>query len=679
MQNNLQSKFYVPLLEGKSGKLYLKNSALGFYYAGIPGGVSSANPATFLSSGVLAISSYSQSTYQGRLALQQNPSNSSDKRFELQYNGAAWDANMADDFSMNLVCRDVAFSTGGSQYDLYNYSPGPPIGVVDVYYDRRGGSGYDFYVRAKAIPTPISFSPSSIPADGQPHIITVTLKTRLHSSQSPTMQFALVDSGAPTVTLGSPVPIRNSAGQITGYTISVTANNQPSASGHWRLSASENIEYLKNDTIVTETVTYYTNYTFSNALTVQQATVAEPLKVYGASFSAGAGVDAYWGKLESGTGGRFAGGLFATVKVSSGAPLGSEFIEVWAKPTSGGSREVVLGYYGPPVGSGWSQGSAGLGCSTGDFVDGETLSQGGSTLYTRAYHFSFDTSDKMDSAGSWDFGYSVWKNNKVEPAIESAMFTGSRCNGNLTNNYGAYNVQLWAGQTVPGEWTGGWSTSTTPAFAGVVTCFLSENWNAYETGSGSTSPFFDEIKYRIDGGSWVSLSPSALSTSMLASAFSGGGGTSGGGGGGGGCVPAGTPVLTEKGWKAVETVKIGDMLVGFDDVTLRPIITEVTNFFTYEKRQLMTVVTENGAIVCSTDHRLAVNGEKFEYPSSVDLVVGSEIMRITNDGKTLVPTKVVELVVSDNYEDVYHFTLEKGHVYVAGGFAAHNFMKSRTV
>lgn len=157
---------------------------------------------------------------------------------------------------------------------------------------------------------------------------------------------------------------------------------------------------------------------------------------------------------------------------------------------------------------------------------------------------------------------------------------------------------------------------------------------------------------------------------------SGGGG---GGGGGGGCVPAGTPFLTPDGYVPVEFLKVGDQAIGFDEHTLEPVVATVTATFKYEDRQLYTIVTDKASLVCSHDHRLTkvVEGEDPAYPSARDLATGDSILWHNMESNTLEAVKVLEVKPMEEYVDVYHLTMDKGHVYVAGSFPAHNMIKQQ--
>jgi hypothetical protein len=50
---------------------------------------------------------------------------------------------------------------------------------------------------------------------------------------------------------------------------------------------------------------------------------------------------------------------------------------------------------------------------------------------------------------------------------------------------------------------------------------------------------------------------------------------------------------------------------------------------------------------------------------------GNTTLWLAADG-SIQPELVVECRNTDNFDEVYHINLDKGHVFVAGGLAAHN-------
>jgi hypothetical protein len=158
------------------------------------------------------------------------------------------------------------------------------------------------------------------------------------------------------------------------------------------------------------------------------------------------------------------------------------------------------------------------------------------------------------------------------------------------------------------------------------------------------------------------------------------GGGGGGGGGGTGCVPAGTLFELADGSIPVELVAVGMLARGYDDANLEPVIAEITKVYVYEDRTLMRITTTMGSLVCSCDHRpyrRHADGEVNEhgnYPPASQLVPG-DITRWEAAPGDVHDVEVVSVEFLEERATVYHVTMDRGHVYVAGGMPAHNIIK----
>ena len=243
---------YIPLLEGYSGHVYLTNStaAAGISYA--TGGDQAATQPLALQNNVIGFSK-ALGSGQGRLQIAYD---SVSDTTQLQYIGRSptspntWDAAMADNFPVSISLTDIAYINAANQYDLYTFVP-PASGANGA---GAGGSQFTFDVWALCQPQIASISPTSITADGSAHIITISLARRLHSSQSPTISPSITGSG---VTLGTPTPITNANGQLTGWSMTATAlAAQPTSTQSITFALTENATYLSGDSIITNALTY---------------------------------------------------------------------------------------------------------------------------------------------------------------------------------------------------------------------------------------------------------------------------------------------------------------------------------------------------------------------------------------------------------------------------------------
>lgn len=144
-----------------------------------------------------------------------------------------------------------------------------------------------------------------------------------------------------------------------------------------------------------------------------------------------------------------------------------------------------------------------------------------------------------------------------------------------------------------------------------------------------------------------------------------------------GCVPAGTMVQTVDGEAAVENLRIGQLVLGYDDNTFESIVARIQNLYIYRDRQLAVVKTEHGELKCSRDHRLyrkesrKTRGADPHWPPVEELMPGDRTLWEARPG-VLEETVVLSVDLLDETAAVYHMSLNEGHVYSAGGFPAHN-------
>ena len=154
------------------------------------------------------------------------------------------------------------------------------------------------------------------------------------------------------------------------------------------------------------------------------------------------------------------------------------------------------------------------------------------------------------------------------------------------------------------------------------------------------------------------------------SGLSGGGSGGGGGGGGGiGCVPAGTPLLmADRSWLPIEQAGIGMEVAAWDDQTLQPVRARIARTFVFEDRALWRIVTTDGELVCSHDHRI-LQGDS--WVPARESVVGTPTLWRLATGQ-LVYSTILEAAPTGDTATVYHVGLDHGHVYCAGDILAHN-------
>lgn len=454
---------YVPLLEGVNGKLYLSNTT--DYTLAFPVGLQT--PQQALTQNVVTLTG--DAAIQGHLSLAHNATTA---RYELNYNAAQWDPNLSDAFQVNVTLHDVAES-GGGQLDVYPYATlTSRDGLIS---NPCGGSVFSFYVWPLVVPEVAAISPSTIPADGAPHTLTISLKRRLHSTQNPTVTFASTGS-ANWSFASSVIPVRNSAGQITAYTVTATAATGQSTSVNTiTMTAHETLQYLNGDYLASVPTTY------ASAVTIGQVKVgnATALNVTQRLLQAGSGTFNLWGQF-SATQSYFMGGLLAIINVTSSISTGFGKVEIVAKPTGSNNRQILA-----IVASGTDIGN--------------TLDASGNTVYQRLYNSNFDTTS-LSSYNQWDLGYIVYD------ATGSAVVTdwwGSFWNGNLTSDLASFNVYAVMGTTTY-KWNSHTGWDSTPTFKGLAEFYISENWNTFNV-VGSELNTWDTLTWAIGSGSVTSV------------------------------------------------------------------------------------------------------------------------------------------------------------------------------
>ena len=486
---------YIPLLEGYSGYVYLTNSTTvaGIVYA--TGANQSATQPLALQNNVIGFSK-ALGSGQGRLQIAYD---SVSDTTQLQYIGGSpttpftWDPAMADNFPVSIALTDIAYINSSNQYDLYTFIP-PASGANGP---GSGGSQFTFDVWALCQPQVASISPTSIIADGTTRIITVSLVRRLHSSQSPTFSPSITGSG---VTLGTPIPITNANGQITGWSMTATAiAAQPSSSQIITFAITENATYLSGDTIVTQALTYPSS-TQTLAI-VSEVSSAIPIATTAATLVGGSGTDATHGVVTA-TSGVIAGGLTAQITLTSGtlSDLTPAPVNIVAMPYN-----FVTGtsYSSPKLQS----------------INNRTLVMamvkvGAPTIvinaqldnvYQQQYYANFDTSALLlDPSGNaypeWAIGYSA-----TGPTVPFTNWFGSSyINGNLTGSTTAYTIYaLVSGDEYfysSGEW---FDAEGNPAihlyFSGTVQFYISPNWNPKNVVNVAPE-VVSLIQYKIDSG-----------------------------------------------------------------------------------------------------------------------------------------------------------------------------------
>lgn len=134
-------------------------------------------------------------------------------------------------------------------------------------------------------------------------------------------------------------------------------------------------------------------------------------------------------------------------------------------------------------------------------------------------------------------------------------------------------------------------------------------------------------------------------------------------GGGAGCFLAGTPILMGDGsFKAIEEVKVGDLVMAFDEKKSQMKPDKVKELLFHPKEEGYLII--NGHLKVTPVHRVLSKGRWVEIGS---LKVGDTLTNTQGEDAPIESIKVVNGPV-----DVYNFEVNPYHTYVAGGFIVHN-------
>lgn len=130
-----------------------------------------------------------------------------------------------------------------------------------------------------------------------------------------------------------------------------------------------------------------------------------------------------------------------------------------------------------------------------------------------------------------------------------------------------------------------------------------------------------------------------------------------------GCFLAGTPITMADGsQKPIEEMKVGDMVLAYDEATKQMKPDKVTEIFKHDQEDTFLIV--NGHIKVTPIHRVLSKGNWVEIGK---LKVGDTL---TNTKGEDVAIQTIEVV--NNKVNIYNFEVNPYHTYVADGVIVHN-------
>ena len=190
-------------------------------------------------------------------------------------NGYSWPAgNSQSSFPLQVLYSDISwYDAGSNTADLF-----VPVGdgsgsSTEVF---SGGSGISIEVKPLIWPAVNTQSSISFPADNQPHTVYVTLARPLHVLQNPTVSITKPGS----IAISPITATKDATNHITGWTFTATASS--AVSGNLSISLTEpSLQYLKNGIIVTEAVTYVSDFVIGTISTTQSAPTVWNISSFG--------------------------------------------------------------------------------------------------------------------------------------------------------------------------------------------------------------------------------------------------------------------------------------------------------------------------------------------------------------------------------------------------------------
>ena len=128
------------------------------------------------------------------------------------------------------------------------------------------------------------------------------------------------------------------------------------------------------------------------------------------------------------------------------------------------------------------------------------------------------------------------------------------------------------------------------------------------------------------------------------------------------CFIAGTLIATIDGFKAIEEIKAGDIVLSADEETLQVGYKPVLETYIRKVHRLVHLLINGEEIITTVDHPFYVKGQGFI--NAVELCIGSEL--IDNSGNILNVEQIFLEDLHDETVDVYNFQVEDYHTYFVG-------------
>ncbi len=133
-----------------------------------------------------------------------------------------------------------------------------------------------------------------------------------------------------------------------------------------------------------------------------------------------------------------------------------------------------------------------------------------------------------------------------------------------------------------------------------------------------------------------------------------------------GCFLAGTRIETGNGTVAIEQIRPGDEVLGFENGSI--VRAKVSDVYSLERDHYYSVETAEGIVYATAEHPFYIGNGRFAEIGT--LSIGSDIY-VLKDG-ALIKNAITKIEKIDKATTVYNLQVDSVHTFFANGFAVHN-------
>jgi hypothetical protein len=127
--------------------------------------------------------------------------------------------------------------------------------------------------------------------------------------------------------------------------------------------------------------------------------------------------------------------------------------------------------------------------------------------------------------------------------------------------------------------------------------------------------------------------------------------------------------------KPIDEIKVGELVLAYDEQTQRTHAAAVLKLFVHEEwqKQASTILI-NGRLRATTNHPFFVQGswQRAEYLKPGNLLRSLVPTPLEREGRTTTSENVTSLVALPGVDTVYNLEIDRYHTYFAEGLLVHN-------